>query len=174
MEAYGAAYTLQEILTVKSDDVTGRVKTYESIVKGHNVPQPGVPESFKVLVKELQSLCLDIEVLDADGNPVELKDDEDAMDTFNLARMDADSERQNRRYDAAEFQNAGFDVQDAPSDAGADIGVTDDDYTSDDADTDADADFAETSGGGDFDLSDPFGSDESDFGDASSDEADLF
>ena len=60
LEAYGAAYTLQEILTVKSDDVTGRVKTYEAIVKGHNVPEPGVPESFKVLVKELQSLCLDI------------------------------------------------------------------------------------------------------------------
>ena len=64
LEAYGAAYTLQEILTVKSDDVTGRVKTYEDIVKGHNVPTPGVPESFKVLVKELQSLCLDIKVLD--------------------------------------------------------------------------------------------------------------
>ena len=64
LEAYGAAYTLQEILTVKSDDVTGRVKTYEAIVKGHNVPKPGVPESFKVLVKELQSLCLDIKVLD--------------------------------------------------------------------------------------------------------------
>ena len=61
LEAYGAAYTLQEILTVKSDDVTGRVKTYEAIVKGHNVPKPGVPESFKVLVKELQSLCLDIQ-----------------------------------------------------------------------------------------------------------------
>ncbi len=68
LEAYGAAYTLQEILTVKSDDVTGRVRTYEAIVKGHNVPQPGVPESFKVLVKELQSLCLDIQVLDKDGN----------------------------------------------------------------------------------------------------------
>ena len=127
----------------------------------------------------MQSLCLDIEVLDADGNPVELKDDEDAMDTFNLARMDADSERQNRRYDAAEFQNAGFDVQDAPSDAGADIGVTDDDYTSDDADTDdysgadADADFAEASDGGDFDLSDAFGSEDSAFR-AASDEADLF
>ncbi len=67
LEAYGAAYTLQEILTVKSDDVTGRVRTYEAIVKGHNVPQPGVPESFKVLVKELQSLCLDIQVLDKDG-----------------------------------------------------------------------------------------------------------
>jgi DNA-directed RNA polymerase subunit beta len=64
LEAYGAAYTLQEILTVKSDDVTGRVKTYEAIVKGHNVPKPGVPESFKVLVKELQSLCLDVKVLD--------------------------------------------------------------------------------------------------------------
>ena len=70
LEAYGAAYTLQEILTVKSDDVTGRVRTYEAIVKGHNVPQPGVPESFKVLVKELQSLCLDIQVLDKDGNVI--------------------------------------------------------------------------------------------------------
>ena len=77
LEAYGAAYTLQEILTVKSDDVTGRVKTYESIVKGYNVPKPGVPESFKVLVKELQALCLDIQVLDHDGNIIELKDDDE-------------------------------------------------------------------------------------------------
>ncbi|MGI5979584.1 MAG: DNA-directed RNA polymerase subunit beta [Oscillospiraceae bacterium] len=77
LEAYGAAYTLQEILTVKSDDVTGRVRTYESIVKGHNIPQPGVPESFKVLVKELQSLCLDVRVLDKDGNEIELKDDDE-------------------------------------------------------------------------------------------------
>ena len=92
LEAYGAAYTLQEILTVKSDDVTGRVRTYESIVKGHNIPQPGVPESFKVLVKELQALCLDVQVLDRDGNQIELKEDEDAMDTFNLARMDAEDE----------------------------------------------------------------------------------
>ena len=72
LEAYGAAYTLQEILTVKSDDVTGRVKTYEAIVKGQNIPTPGVPEAFKVLVKELQSLCLDIRVLDRDGNEIEL------------------------------------------------------------------------------------------------------
>ena len=72
LEAYGAAYTLQEILTVKSDDVTGRVKTYEAIVKGQNIPTPGVPESFKVLVKELQSLALDIRVLDKDGNEIEL------------------------------------------------------------------------------------------------------
>jgi len=77
LEAYGAAYTLQEILTVKSDDVTGRVRTYEAIVKGHNVPQPGVPESFKVLMKELQSLCLDIRVLDSEGNIIELKDEDD-------------------------------------------------------------------------------------------------
>ena len=82
LEAYGAAYTLQEILTVKSDDVTGRVKTYEAIVKGHNVPKPGVPESFKVLVKELQSLCLDIKVLDENGDEIELKDDDDEDTSF--------------------------------------------------------------------------------------------
>ncbi len=80
LEAYGAAYTLQEILTVKSDDVVGRVKTYESIVNGQNVPTPGVPESFKVLIKELQALCLDIRVLDSDKNVIDLKqtfDDDD-------------------------------------------------------------------------------------------------
>ena len=77
LEAYGAAYTLQEILTVKSDDVTGRVKTYEAIVKGANIPKPGVPESFKVLVKELQALCLDIRVLDEKGNEIELKEEEE-------------------------------------------------------------------------------------------------
>ncbi len=89
LEAYGAAYTLQEILTVKSDDVTGRVRTYEAIVKGHNVPKPGVPESFKVLVKELQSLCLDMRVLDANGEEIELKEDEE-MDTFQPGRIDDD------------------------------------------------------------------------------------
>ncbi len=111
LEAYGAAYTLQEILTVKSDDVTGRVRTYESIVKGHNIPQPGVPESFKVLVKELQALCLDVQVLDRDGNQIELKEDEDAMDTFNLARMDAEDERHrsNPFADEAKLEDAGFE-----------------------------------------------------------------
>ena len=111
LEAYGAAYTLQEILTVKSDDVTGRVRTYESIVKGHNIPQPGVSESFKVLVKELQALCLDVQVLDRDGNQIELKEDEDAMDTFNLARMDAEDERHrsNPFADEAELEDAGFE-----------------------------------------------------------------
>ena len=87
LEAYGAAYTLQEILTVKSDDVNGRVKTYESIVKGHNVPKPGVPESFKVLVKELQSLCLDIRVLDKDGEVIELMED-DEEDTYTASGRD--------------------------------------------------------------------------------------
>ena len=73
LEAYGAAYTLQEILTIKSDDIVGRVKTYESIVKGLNVPQPGIPESFKVLIKELQSLALDVKVLDKDGEEIDLR-----------------------------------------------------------------------------------------------------
>jgi DNA-directed RNA polymerase subunit beta len=82
LEAYGAAYTLQEILTVKSDDVVGRVKTYEAIVKGQNVPEPGVPESFKVLIKELQSLSLDVKVLDKDENEIDLKQtfDDDEID----------------------------------------------------------------------------------------------
>ncbi|MMZ61424.1 DNA-directed RNA polymerase subunit beta [compost metagenome] len=79
LEAYGAAYTLQEILTVKSDDVVGRVKTYESIVKGENVPEPGVPESFKVLIKELQSLGMDVKILTENEEEIEMKeiDDED-------------------------------------------------------------------------------------------------
>jgi DNA-directed RNA polymerase subunit beta len=77
LEAYGAAHTLQEVLTVKSDDIVGRVKTYEAIVKGENVPEPGVPESFKVLIKELQSLSLDVRVLTEANEEVEIKEDED-------------------------------------------------------------------------------------------------
>ena len=91
LEAYGAAYTLQEILTVKSDDVTGRVKTYEAIVKGQNIPTPGVPESFKVLVKELQSLALDVTVLDEEGNPIELSSlGDDELETPNYVSDDSD------------------------------------------------------------------------------------
>ena len=81
LEAYGAAYTLQEILTVKSDDVTGRVKTYEAIVKGQNIPTPGIPESFKVLVKELQALALDVKVLDKNGMEIELSSLSDDVTT---------------------------------------------------------------------------------------------
>ncbi|MBP1576233.1 MAG: DNA-directed RNA polymerase subunit beta [Oscillospiraceae bacterium] len=84
LEAYGAAYTLQEILTVKSDDVAGRVKTYEAIVKGENVPQPGIPEVFKVLIKELQALGLDVDVLDKENNPIDLRNTED--DDIGLSR----------------------------------------------------------------------------------------
>ena len=80
-EAYGAGYTLQEILTYKADDVVGRVKTYEAIVKGEPIPQPGVPESFRVLVKELQALGLDMKVLDADKNEIELRDIDDDDDS---------------------------------------------------------------------------------------------
>ena len=80
LEAYGAAYTLQEILTVKSDDVVGRVKTYEAIVKGENIPEPGVPESFKVLIKELQSLGMDVKMMSATDQEIEMSDTEDDDD----------------------------------------------------------------------------------------------
>ena len=90
LEAYGAAYTLQEILTVKSDDVVGRVKTYEAIVKGENVPDPGIPESFKVLVKELQSIGLDIKVLNEDEEEVSLRDDDDEDIATTAREMDMD------------------------------------------------------------------------------------
>jgi DNA-directed RNA polymerase subunit beta len=80
MQAYGAAYTLQELLTIKSDDVLGRVKVYEAIVKGENIPEPGIPESFKVLIKEMQSLCLNVEVLSAEGKEIEMREtDEDVF-----------------------------------------------------------------------------------------------
>ncbi|MCD8254626.1 MAG: DNA-directed RNA polymerase subunit beta [Oscillospiraceae bacterium] len=102
-EAYGAAYTLQEILTVKSDDVTGRVRTYEAIVKGHNIPQPGVPESFKVLVKELQSLCLDVRVRDKDGNEIELKDNDDDDFTPNFSAIDNDYHSNDEEIEAAGY-----------------------------------------------------------------------
>jgi DNA-directed RNA polymerase subunit beta len=82
LEAYGAAYALQELLTIKSDDVLGRVKVYEAIVKGENIPEPGIPESFKVLIKEMQSLCLNVEVLSAEGKEIEMKEiDEDVYRT---------------------------------------------------------------------------------------------
>jgi len=89
LEAYGASYTLQEILTVKSDDVVGRVKTYEAIVKGENVPEPGVPESFKVLIKELQSLCLDVRVLSEANEEIEIREgDEDISETAKELELD--------------------------------------------------------------------------------------
>ena len=127
LEAYGAAYTLQEILTVKSDDVTGRVKTYEAIVKGHNIPTPGVPESFKVLVKELQSLCLDIRVLDEEGNEIELKDEDDDLDVIYT------DDRAVGVATEQDYENSGFRT--------GDNGTEDDDvtgYASEEADADDD------------------------------------
>ena len=119
LEAYGAAYTLQEILTVKSDDVTGRVRTYEAIVKGENIPQPGVPESFKVLIKELQSLCLDVRVLDKDGNEIELKDDEDDYIPGMRDEMTYAS-------DDDEITGGGFTIEDVPVDDDSDRITLDD------------------------------------------------
>ena len=105
LEAYGAAYTLQEILTVKSDDIVGRVKTYEAIVKGHNVPKPGVPESFKVLVKELQSLGLDIRVLDRNDDEISMVDDDKDDNYEKILREDA--------YGSdSEFVSSGFAIED--------------------------------------------------------------
>ncbi|MDR3270385.1 MAG: DNA-directed RNA polymerase subunit beta, partial [Peptococcaceae bacterium] len=93
LEAYGAAYTLQEILTVKSDDVVGRVKTYEAIVKGENIPEPGVPESFKVLIKELQSLGLDVRVLSDDDMEIQIREvDEDITETAKELGIDMHEE----------------------------------------------------------------------------------
>jgi len=103
LEAYGAAYTLQEILTVKSDDVVGRVKTFESIVKGLNVPKPGIPESFKVLIKELQSLCLDIKVLDKEGEEIDLKQNFDEDDNMGLTPVEFEQENVEVKDDFAGF-----------------------------------------------------------------------
>ena len=123
LEAYGAAYTLQEILTVKSDDVTGRVKTYEAIVKGSNIPTPGVPESFKVLVKELQALCLDIRVLDENGNEIELKDEDDDEELMYTGGPNTDLV-----LDADEALNNGFVIDEGSPDDIMDVfGSSDDD-----------------------------------------------
>ena len=98
LEAYGSAYTLQELLTVKSDDVVGRVKTYEAIVKGENVPEPGVPESFKVLIKELQSLCLDVKVLNENEEEIDIRDEEDDVAaTAKELELDIAGESENPR-----------------------------------------------------------------------------
>ena len=114
LEAYGAAYTLQEILTVKSDDVTGRVRTYEAIVKGHNIPQPGVPESFKVLVKELQSLCLDIRVLDKFGDEIELRDDEDDDITRGIQEdIEYPAAKDESEFEASGYMMENIDLDDS-------------------------------------------------------------
>jgi DNA-directed RNA polymerase subunit beta len=103
LEAFGAAYALQELLTIKSDDVLGRVKVYEAIVKGENIPEPGIPESFKVLIKEMQSLCLDVEVLAEDGREIEMHElDEDVFRTaeelgIDISRNERGSDEEDER-----------------------------------------------------------------------------
>ena len=141
LEAYGAAHTLQEILTVKSDDVVGRVKTYEAIVKGENVPDPGIPESFKVLVKELQSIGLDIKVLDEDDEEISLKDtDEDIEATARSIDLDIGGQSEENYGTYNEFTEEGEETEGSPDDVGdliADIGnfavETDTAYADEDA-----------------------------------------
>ncbi|MDO5415440.1 MAG: DNA-directed RNA polymerase subunit beta [Bacillota bacterium] len=110
LEAYGAAYTLQEILTVKSDDIVGRVKTYESIVKGENIPEPGIPESFKVLIKEMQSLCLDVKVLTEDNEEIEIKETSEMEDMPVIEDMvDVELEEGSEEGDESEIAEEEFD-----------------------------------------------------------------
>ncbi|MBR4973100.1 MAG: DNA-directed RNA polymerase subunit beta, partial [Clostridia bacterium] len=117
-EAYGAAYTLQEILTVKSDDVVGRVKTYESIVKGQNIPKPGVPESFRVLIKELQSLGLDIKVLDENNDEIDLKQTFEEEDDIGLGTPALPENFEfEEKYVAEGLDDAGFGLEDENGDA---------------------------------------------------------
>ncbi|MCH5197062.1 MAG: DNA-directed RNA polymerase subunit beta, partial [Oscillospiraceae bacterium] len=130
LEAYGAAYTLQEILTVKSDDLMGRQKTYESIVKGEAVPKPGIPESFKVMVSEFQGLALNIKIYDDEGVEVNLMENEDDDDAgYSGHGFDADY-----RSDDDDFSAAGFEIADA-EDAGLSFD-DDDDEEYDDEDVD--------------------------------------
>ena len=116
LEAYGASYTLQEILTVKSDDVVGRVKTYEAIIKGDNIPEPGIPESFKVLLKELQSLGLDVRVLREDNTEVEIMETIDYGDTD--YRYEIEGEERNYDYDKSSFSSMGYQQQEFDEDSG--------------------------------------------------------
>ena len=134
LEAYGAAYTLQEILTVKSDDVVGRVKTYEAIIKGENIPEPGVPESFKVLLKELQALALDVRVLDADNNEVEIKESTEYGNTDFRSIMEDGGKR---HYSEEEFQRNGSTIQEVKNGEIADVDMdasNADDFDKDDMD----------------------------------------
>ena len=134
LEAYGAAYTLQEILTVKSDDVVGRVKAYEAIVKGQNIPTPGIPESFKVLIRELQSLSLDVKVLDSDGNEVTLKESfSDESDSFKKNIPDFPSEQDEKSDD---FEDDADLYEELDEDS--DDSLIDDDFEDDIEETDED------------------------------------
>ena len=141
LEAYGASYTLQEILTVKSDDVVGRVKTYEAIIKGENIPESGIPESFKVLLKELQSLCLDVRVLRDDNTEVEIGENIDYSDTDLRSIIEGD-----RGYNQDEsFGDYGYQQQEFSDGELVDVEASEDEDDSDFDDYDEDADFGDPS-----------------------------
>lgn len=135
LEAYGASYTLQEILTVKSDDVTGRVKTYEAVIKGENIPDAGIPESFKVLLKELQSLGLDISVLGEDGREVELKENTEYADLSIHSIIEGES----RHHGREDFKSAGYSEQEVKD--GEFVSVSEDEADMQNADADYDGDI---------------------------------
>ena len=141
LEAYGAAYTLQEILTVKSDDVVGRVKTYEAIIKGDNIPEPGVPESFKVLLKELQSLGLDVRVLRDDQTEVEIMETIDYGESDYRYEIEGDS--RNYDYEKDSFGSMGYQKQEFDEDSGELVSSDDEDDAFDEDSLDMDADFVE-------------------------------
>ncbi len=155
LEAYGASYTLQEIMTVKSDDVVGRVKTYEAIIKGENIPEPGVPESFKVLLKEMQSLGLDVQVLRDDGTEVEMTENIDYGDTELRAMLEGD-----RRYEDRESYGAhGFQEQEFKNDELVNVGGDNDSsYEHDSYTDDYTDDYYESSSDG-ADLGNDFADD---------------
>jgi DNA-directed RNA polymerase subunit beta len=143
LEAYGAAYTLQEILTVKSDDIAGRTKTYEAIVKGQNIPTPGIPESFKVLVKELQALCLDVKVLDEEGNEVDIsglgvEDNAPVYSNIDEVERAVDSEGENTEdeedFDEDISDDEDYDDSDLEDDFGFDEEYEFEDGSNDDFD----------------------------------------
>ena len=154
LEAYGAAYTLQEILTVKSDDTIGRVNTYEAIVKGQNVPTPGIPESFKVLIKEMQSLCLDVRVLDENQNEIDLKqnfDDDDRIVTQDS--FDDEQTTDTTNYTDSDLGDAGFGSE---GDEDDDLGLADgEEAFSFDDDLDLGSDDGDSDLFDSFDLGDP-------------------
>ena len=151
LEAYGAAYTLQEILTVKSDDLMGRQKTYEAIVKGEPVPKPGVPESFKVMVNELQGLGLDIRILDESGAEINLTEDLDDDDGAAFKNgFESDY-----RSDDASFNAAGFEIADEDGDLGM-VNDDDDEEFGDDFDDDFDDDLDDNDDFEDSDEADGF------------------
>ena len=134
-------HTLQEILTVKSDDVVGRVKTYEAIIKGENIPEPGIPESFKVLLKELQSLALDVRVLDQDNNEVKLLESSEYEVTDFKKVLDDGGYKRSSRDEENELKNAGYHAEKQGDDGEAtieELGSEDDDFDYDSLDDDYD------------------------------------